>query len=188
MQRRTLLKWISTGVSGVCAAGLAVPAVRFVLAPLARKTATGPRIQRVAALDQLPPGVPRQVPVYGARRDAWALYPREVIGRVWLIRAADGQTRPEDTKINAFTAECPHLGCVVDWNAQKGDFLCPCHRAAFTVDGKAIGSTTLGYDNPAPRDMDRLTCRVIRDEATDRWWVEIEFERFQMGTSDKKPV
>lgn len=188
MQRRTLLKAITGVVSGVWAAALAVPAIRFVLAPLRRTPAERPLTRRITTLDQLASGQPKQFPIFGDRHDAWTRYPREIIGRVWLVRSSDAQTPPQDTKVDALTAECPHLGCVVDWDSDKADFICPCHQAAFTAAGKAISSAKLGYDNPAPRDLDRLACRVVRDGTTGQWWVEVDFERFQIGLTDRVPV
>jgi len=39
----------------------------------------------------------------------------------------------------ALSSTCPHLGCIVHWEAQKGRFFCPCHNGVFTPDGKGIG-------------------------------------------------
>jgi Rieske Fe-S protein len=36
------------------------------------------------------------------------------------------------------TAKCSHLGCVVQWNAKGGEFLCPCHGSRFAADGKVL--------------------------------------------------
>ncbi len=45
----------------------------------------------------------------------------------------------------AFSAVCTHLGCVVKWVDDKGEFLCPCHGGRFSVEG-----TVLGGPPPAP--------------------------------------
>lgn len=31
---------------------------------------------------------------------------------------------------------CTHLGCTVNWDRTKGNFICPCHGSIFTEDGR----------------------------------------------------
>ena len=40
--------------------------------------------------------------------------------------------------LHAFSAICPHLGCVVQWNAEEKSFDCPCHGSRFTCEGKVV--------------------------------------------------
>lgn len=39
----------------------------------------------------------------------------------------------------AFSAICTHLGCIIRWLPEKGEFLCPCHAGRFASDGKVLG-------------------------------------------------
>lgn len=39
----------------------------------------------------------------------------------------------------AFSAICTHLGCIVQWVPEKGEFLCPCHGGRFAGDGRVLG-------------------------------------------------
>lgn len=39
----------------------------------------------------------------------------------------------------AFSAICTHLGCIIRWLPDKGEFLCPCHAGRFASDGKVLG-------------------------------------------------
>ena len=48
--------------------------------------------------------------------------------------------------VHAFNAICPHLGCVVQWNASEKSFDCPCHGSRFTCEGKVI-------NGPASTDL-----------------------------------
>ncbi|MBC7744567.1 MAG: Rieske 2Fe-2S domain-containing protein [Flavobacterium sp.] len=38
---------------------------------------------------------------------------------------------------------CPHLGCIVQWNAAEKSFDCPCHGSRFTCRGKLINGPAI---------------------------------------------
>ena len=44
-----------------------------------------------------------------------------------------------DGDIRAFDGSCPHLGCIVQWEAASRSFLCPCHGAIFSDQGQPTG-------------------------------------------------
>lgn len=46
--------------------------------------------------------------------------------------------RDYDNSLKAFSAVCPHLGCIVQWNADEKSFDCPCHGSRFACDGTVI--------------------------------------------------
>ena len=46
--------------------------------------------------------------------------------------------RNYDNTLNAFSAVCPHLGCIVQWNKDEKSFDCPCHGSRFASDGTVI--------------------------------------------------
>ena len=49
----------------------------------------------------------------------------------------------------ALSAVCPHLGCIVQWEKDRQDFLCPCHAGYFTPDGAVISG-------PPPKALEKL--------------------------------
>lgn len=49
----------------------------------------------------------------------------------------------------AFSAVCTHLGCIVQWEKDKQDFLCPCHGGRFSSEG----AVTAG---PPPKPLKML--------------------------------
>jgi menaquinol-cytochrome c reductase iron-sulfur subunit len=77
--------------------------------------------------------------------------------------------------VHAFSTVCPHLGCGVDFNADKRAFACPCHESAFALDGRV-------ESGPSPRGLDRLEARVVEGR------VEVKYQRFRQGTQDKVPA
>ena len=46
-------------------------------------------------------------------------------------------TQPEQGQFKAFTAVCPHRGCLVD-AVQDGVIVCPCHDSTFAVGDGAV--------------------------------------------------
>lgn len=56
--------------------------------------------------------------------------------------------RDESGVLHKFSAVCPHLGCIVQWNSNEKTFDCPCHGSRFTNYGKVI-------NGPSNRDLSR---------------------------------
>jgi len=184
MNRRSMLQWLSSLLAAASASLVAIPGLGYLLSSTRRQRPSKSIVQRVARLDDLSPGKPVLVNVVGAGSDAWTALPEQVLGRVWLLRAADASDDREPV-ITALTALCPHLGCTIQLDSHAQQFVCPCHRAAFSLSGEKMAAKQSGEKNHAPRSMDTLNCRLVRDEVDDQWWVEVEFAEFETGLSKK---
>jgi cytochrome b6-f complex iron-sulfur subunit len=62
--------------------------------------------------------------------------------RFFLVRMADGG-------FLALYSKCTHLACVVSWDADAGQFFCPCHGSQFETNGDVLNP-------PAVRPLDRF--------------------------------
>jgi Rieske Fe-S protein len=118
---------------------------------------------RATRLASLEAGRPTRVSIYGIEDDAWTRAEGRRLGDVWLVRESD-------TKVTAFSAVCPHLGCSIE--VQGNGFFCPCHDSGFTPAGARKGG-------PSPRDMDPLEVRTEGD------WVMVKFVRFKLGVPER---
>jgi Rieske Fe-S protein len=58
--------------------------------------------------------------------------------------------RNENGVLSAYSAICPHLGCVLQWNGEEKSFDCPCHGSRFTCEGKVV-------NGPAHSDLGKIT-------------------------------
>jgi len=52
-------------------------------------------------------------------------------------------------QLHAFSAICPHLGCIVQWNGAEKSFDCPCHGSRFTSLGTVINGPAVSDLKPA---------------------------------------
>lgn len=71
---------------------------------------------------------------------------REVVTRVYAAATERGVT--------IFSPVCTHLGCFVNWDGRKKEFICPCHAGRYSMHGKVIGG-------PPPRPLTELPMRVV---------------------------
>lgn len=76
------------------------------------------------------------------KKDAEQLLPGQgaVIGGALGKKAA---WRNADGQISVFSAVCPHMGCVVRWNADETTFDCPCHGSRFSVEGEVLNGPAI---------------------------------------------
>jgi len=57
----------------------------------------------------------------------------------------------------AFSAVCPHLSCVVNWNEMQKKFECPCHGAKFNQNGEV-------FEGPPPRPLDLYKLQIVEEK------------------------
>lgn len=51
--------------------------------------------------------------------------------------------RDDNGRLHMLSAICPHLGCIVKWNAVEASWDCPCHGSRFTPDGRVLNGPAL---------------------------------------------
>jgi Rieske Fe-S protein len=163
--RRAALRVLVTGGAVGCGA-LAVPTIRFLVAPATGGAGSGRWIKTVS-LDSLAEGEPKRVALVSDHRDAWTLEKDVELGAAWLVRRGD--------KVTAWSTVCPHLGCAVDRSPTGPGFYCPCHDSYFDAAGGRL-------NGPSPRGLDELAARV------EGGFVLVEFRRFRQGTPAKEAV
>jgi cytochrome b6-f complex iron-sulfur subunit len=67
-------------------------------------------------------------------------------GRFYLVRSYDGG-------FLAIYRRCPHLGCIVNWEAEEEQFYCPCHASSFDIHGN--------FENaPVSRALDTFNIKI----------------------------
>jgi nitrite reductase/ring-hydroxylating ferredoxin subunit len=66
---------------------------------------------------------------------------RRGISKVAVYRDPDG-------KVHVLSAACPHLGCIVHWNAVESSWDCPCHGSRFDPLGRVLCGPAIGNLRP----------------------------------------
>jgi len=140
-ERRRLLARVSVGLAVGCA-GIGVPMVGFVVAPLARAV---PRVWRtVGKTTDFRVGETVNVRLLDSSPLPWAGI--TAYTAAWLRRAG-----PDE--FIAFSVDCAHLGCPVRWLPDANLFMCPCHGGVYYADGSVAAG-------PPPHGLWRYPVRV----------------------------
>lgn len=166
--RRRFLKLATCGLGAGIGAAVGVPALSLVIQPANRNTVTTP----TEPIDLGDPGRlaanwQRMEVIAPVVRDGWVSAHNVVLGAAFV--------RQRDTKIEAVSAVCPHLGCAVGWQPDNKSFLCACHDSVFGENGdKSSG--------PAARGLDPLPI-AVKDGRLQLTWV-----RYKLDTKNREPA
>jgi Rieske Fe-S protein len=125
VSRRWLLFNAAIALNGIVGVVLAVPIVRYLLAPW-KKDASYDSWVSLGGADAFPEGETRLAFYKNPSTNPW-----------------DGQTdnvacyvrREGSDQFRVFAINCAHLGCPVRWFPQSQLFMCPCHGGAYYADG-----------------------------------------------------
>lgn len=70
--------------------------------------------------------------------------------------AIEGVVLNRGGTIEAISASCTHQGCLLSLNTAAGRLDCPCHRAAFALDGTLLFHSLPQAPSPLPRLQNRV--------------------------------
>ncbi|HHJ10973.1 MAG TPA: ubiquinol-cytochrome c reductase iron-sulfur subunit [Bacteroidetes bacterium] len=70
-------------------------------------------------------------------------------GRLYICHLEDGG-------FLAVSIKCTHLGCSVEWDEEKKEFICPCHHSMFSLSGEVVNP-------PATRALNIYPIKIEND-------------------------
>ena len=122
--RRTFLLFSLGGIATIFAAGVLYPLYRYL------------------------------APVGGDLRNAKVTVPENDVreGEAKFFQYAGSSAvlvRKRGGEVVAFSAVCTHLGCIVQWQQERQQFLCPCHAGLFSAEGAVLAG-------PPPKPLQKL--------------------------------
>jgi menaquinol-cytochrome c reductase iron-sulfur subunit len=142
LERRGFVAGLTAAIMGVIGVVVGVPLAGYTILPTLRRT---PETWNDAGLvEKLFLGKPQELRVFQSITDGWLK--TKMSKSVWAVKQPSGE-------VVVFSGLCTHLGCGFRWNSDTQRFQCPCHTAAFGLDGQVLGG-------PPPRPLDRLPAKV----------------------------
>jgi menaquinol-cytochrome c reductase iron-sulfur subunit len=145
--RRKFLSLATWAIGGVITAGLAIPAIAYIVGPALKREETQDWI-RLGLASKVELGTPTLFKTKIQRRTGWIVNEEE---RAVYVLTENGRD------FIAMSNICTHLGCRVRWIPAQGQFFCPCHNGIFGKDGSVIAG-------PPPRPLDRYEVKVEDDQ------------------------
>jgi len=147
LPRRGFLKIAIAGLNGLIALALAVPGLGYLLTPVFRK-GSGAWIP-LGPPERFHPGEPAKVTFKYISESGYTQTQRT--GFVWVVENESGEG------VTVFSAVCSHTGCNVAWQADDGQFVCPCHGGRYDIKGAVVSG-------PPPRPLTKLPLKIENDE------------------------
>ena len=146
VSRRRFLSRVSLALSGLAGAVVGVPIIAYLLSPLLESASSDWR--DVGLVQNFQIGETVEVAYDDPSPLPWAGQTARTA--LWLRRSGE-------TDFTAFSVNCTHLGCPVNWQQNASLFLCPCHGGVYYADGSVAGG-------PPPRPLLQLPVRVTSDQ------------------------
>jgi len=145
--RRDFLALGTAAIGALISAGMAIPAVAYIIGPALQRRSEQEWIA-LGAASKVELGTPTLFKVTIERQTGWILDQQEL--SVYVL-TEDGRNYIAMSNI------CTHLGCRVRWIGEEDQFFCPCHNAAFDKDGEVV-------NGPPPRGLDRYEVKVEEEQ------------------------
>lgn len=161
--RRSFLGVLLGLATAVIGALLSIPVLRYLFYPLTIKSKSSGWTDAGTLSEATAATLPFSRTLHLKVLDGWR--ETESSPRVYLIKK--GNT------VQALSAICPHLGCVVPWDAGRNEFVCPCHGGVFGPDGRY-------RSGPPRRSMDSLETKVTSGR------VVVKYQTFRLDVPNKQ--
>lgn len=143
MSRREFVTIVSVTVGAAIGTAVGLPAIGYILTPALNAKEADAWVP-LGPVENYPVGVPTLMSFVRSKVNGWEKTANSY--GVFVIRE-EGDT------IKVFSNVCTHLGCRVNWDDASQEFKCPCHDAAFDVDGGIV-------KGPQPRPLDVYETKV----------------------------
>jgi len=140
ISRRDFIKLTTVAAGTVIGAAIGLPAIAYLIDPALKANTTDAWIP-LGKLESYETGIPTLVTFTRSTINGWEKTVNSY--GVFVLRKSD-------TDVVVFSNKCTHLGCHVNWNTDKKEYICPCHDGIFDINGNVLGG-------PPPRPLDRYS-------------------------------
>jgi menaquinol-cytochrome c reductase iron-sulfur subunit len=138
--RRDFIKLTTAAVGTFIGAAVGLPAIAYLIDPALKVVKSDAWIP-LGKVETFEVGKPAPVSFTRSEVNGWE---KTVTSYgVFVIKKSDNN-------FLVLSSKCTHLGCTINWVADRQEFVCPCHDAQFGIDGSVRGG-------PPPRPLDAYT-------------------------------
>jgi menaquinol-cytochrome c reductase iron-sulfur subunit len=145
ISRRDFVKLTTAAVGTLIGAAIGLPAIAYLIDPALRTVKSDAWIP-LGKVDTFEINKPSAVSFTRSQTNGW----EKTVTSYGLY-----VIKKSDTNFLVLSSKCTHLGCTVNWKPDRNEFVCPCHDAQFSIDGKVLGG-------PPPRPLDSYTGNRVR--------------------------
>ncbi|TAK30256.1 MAG: ubiquinol-cytochrome c reductase iron-sulfur subunit [Chloroflexota bacterium] len=146
ISRRRFLSGAVAVIASFIGGAITIPAIGHIISP-ALKPPESPQVS-AGSVNDFQLRQPKRVDFFYYKTDGWI--EERTSGSAWVVKLSE-------TQFNVFDPRCTHLGCPYGWDAERGQFVCPCHNGIFNINGQVLAG-------PPPRPLDRLQYTVQKGE------------------------
>lgn len=143
ISRRNFAKFMTAALGSIMGVVMGIPIIGYLIDP-ALKTESGEAWIPLGPLENFPMGTPNVFSFTRSNINGWEKTVNSYGGFV---------LRKSETDLLVLSSHCTHLGCTVNWEDARGEYVCPCHNAQFSLEGEVLGG-------PPPRPLDRYETNV----------------------------
>jgi menaquinol-cytochrome c reductase iron-sulfur subunit len=143
MNRREFVTIVTATVGTAIGAAIGLPAVGYIITPAVNVQESDAWIP-LGPLESYPVGVPTPMSFVRTQVNGWEKTANSY--GVFVIRG-------EGEEVTVLSNVCTHLSCRVNWDDASKLFVCPCHDAAFDINGEIV-------HGPQPRPLDEYEHKI----------------------------
>ena len=139
INRREFIKGVTAVIGGLITAVIGIPTVAYLIDPALKESAKEGWIP-IGKMENIPVSKPTPFSFTRVQVNGWERTSTSHSG--FVLRKSED---PKDLLI--LNSRCTHLACTVNWSDAADGYICPCHDAKFSKEGKVV-------DGPPPRALD----------------------------------
>ncbi len=147
ISRRDFIKVATATVGGVIGAAFGIPAVVYLIDPALNASGKDAWVP-LGPLENFTIGTPTLITFIRTKVNGWEKTSNSY--GVFVLRKSE-------TEVVVISNRCTHLGCRVNWKEDKQAYVCPCHDAAFGLEGDVLAG-------PPPRPLDKYEGDTLKVE------------------------
>ncbi|MDP3184985.1 MAG: ubiquinol-cytochrome c reductase iron-sulfur subunit [Anaerolineales bacterium] len=153
ISRRDFVKLTTVALGSIMGAVIGLPVIGYLVDPALKAGGKDAWIP-LGPLEKFEVGKPTLVTFIRSKVNGWEKTANSY--GVFVLKKSD-RVGAAHTDVMVLSNRCTHLSCRVNWKEEQQAYLCPCHDAAFDINGTVLGG-------PPPRPLDKYEGENLKVE------------------------